>query len=648
MAFSVRDGKFDLVVVPGPRVQVWPTAGARALSSICAEVGLKVGLFGGESIAPKGIVPLPGTGGLVLAEDSQHRIHRIQTRAAVRFSLPSFFPDPFSGWRSPGVVPITTAVRLFKQARLGWHPAVAILGTGNQALRFGSALLDSGVAEVVCLEQHAQWKAKRFAGWEVERRKFEMLGGQIVEASPVELSLKKPMLWELTIFDGKKTSKLEVARVVSAGPFIEDVGLREYPPGGLLFEIEQTALANREEDVEGWMLEEERAKLIATKIVKVLGPLQLIGDSLAVKEKLEATGRRARARLKKSVRHREMPFLPDYQGKFVSRSDLKQITEFPGVPNKAYSERTVASVECFEDIVCDLCEKACPKQAIKLARAKGHVFDENLCDGCGTCASVCPAAAIVLLYENQKASTTHITFKSTIKYTWKPNQLVQLVNRKGETLGSGRVIEVSDRKAQMVKVEMPSHLGWEARGLKTPGFETDDSLSFKNNSDEKSIQEKVMILLNGEKRLVRDGISVGLALFEIGQNRAVDAFLCSDGSCSLCGVYVDGIKKLACQTEVHNGMSIKLIESKPTKESYTVCSCLGVTKQEIVDRIRQSKFTSPEAVVPVTHVGDGPCHGQSCGEIFKRILIEEGLDASNWIDWRFPWAEWKLNPAPHD
>jgi hypothetical protein len=29
----------------------------------------------------------------------------------------------------------------------------------------------------------------------------------------------------------------------------------------------------------------------------------------------------------------------------------------------------------------------------------------------------------------------------------------------------------------------------------------------------------------------------------------------------------------------------------------------------------------------------------------RRLLEDEGLDASGWIDWRFPSREWKMTPA---
>ena len=62
---SVRDGKFDVAIVAGPRVTQWPSPCLRALSLLCTEMGLTTGTFGGESLTVRGVIPLPGTGGLV-------------------------------------------------------------------------------------------------------------------------------------------------------------------------------------------------------------------------------------------------------------------------------------------------------------------------------------------------------------------------------------------------------------------------------------------------------------------------------------------------------------------------------------------------------------------------------------------------------
>jgi hypothetical protein len=149
---------------------------------------------------------------------------------------------------------------------------------------------------------------------------------------------------------------------------------------------------------------------------------------------------------------------------------------------------------------------------------------------------------------------------------------------------------------------------------------------------------------------VRDQISVSVALFETGQNRPADALFCKDGSCGLCDVLIDGTKKPACQSQIHRGMVLKLdtpshsdsADAKNNSEDCSLCPCLGITREQIADRMKQGHLRSPEAVLSVTHVGEGKCHGRVCMDPFLRALNEQGIETEGWIDWRFPWSEWTL------
>jgi ferredoxin len=664
---SVREGKFDVAILAGPRVVHWPSAGVRDLSRLCAEMGLTVGVFGGESVTVRGVIPLPGTGGIVLIEDVQKRIHRIHARAVVKVTQDSRLPDPFPGWRSQGLIPLSTAERLFTESRAQWDPATVILGTGNEALRFGSRVIESGVNEVYCVETSAQWGAKRFSGWEVERRRFESQGGKIIEARPVSLMPKAALLWEIRLQDAQGVRVIEVGRVVSAGPFLALGGVREHPPGSLLFELEQSARPRREDDVDGWVMEEERGKWLAGRIVK--GLATDLGDR---KEDLERVFRRARGRLKRYITHREAPFTPAYQGKWLATADLKRIKAFKGVPQAEHRARLVASVECFEDIPCNICMTVCPTQAIEIGRVPrinergvgDSLLTESKCISCGICVAACPSAAIPMVQERSEHSMSVLVLPWRGKRPWRVGEFAVAVNRRGESLGNVRVTAlpeagvmsprpgivpvggaVSINPVQLVQVELPTHLLWEARGLKRArAAATEDEKYMIAVERSAASSEKVEISLNGEKRMVRDKISVSTALFEIGQSRPNDVLFCPDGSCGLCQLTVDGVRKLACMEKTHRGMAIRLgDEPAATQGESALCPCLGITVEQVALRLKQGNLQSPEAVLSVTHVGEGRCHGQLCGEAFRRALLNQGLDASQWTDWRFPWSEWVLS-----
>jgi ferredoxin len=643
MTLTIRDGKLDVAVVAGPGVDSWPSAGVRALSTLCAEMGLSVGLYGGESLTVRGVLPVPGTGGIVLVEDSQKRVHRIQTRAVVRVSPDVSFPDPFPGWRSQCLVPFSTAKRLWKEARMAWNPSTVILGSGNRALRFGSYLLENGIDEAYCIESYAQWGAKRFAGWEVERRRFEMLGGRLLEATPVSLTRKSALVWEFRVRDTQGVRILETARVVSVGPFRDFSGVREHPPGSLLFELDQSADEAKVNDVEGWVLEEERGRWLGAKIVRTLA--ENLGER---REELDSIYRRARGRLKRYLRHREQPFLPTYQGKWLSSADSRAITEFRGTPKRELATRPIASIECFEEIPCNVCQTVCPENAIEIGhipRDKDAILIESKCSGCGICVSACPSSAILMIQADPKKSTIELTLPATGSRRWSQGEFVQLLNRRGDSLGSGRILTIdTTQKPSHLKIEAPSHLAWEARGFRRPRTqEKPDEVFLSAEASAALNSEKVEITLEGEKRLVRDGIPVSLALFEIGHGRPGDVLLCKDGSCGLCALDVDGTRKRGCQEKIHQGMAIKLGAPEPTPErSSFLCPCLGITVEDLAQKLKQGKIQTAEAALSTAHVGEGRCHGRLCMSAFKRALADLDLDASHWVDWRFPWSDWPV------
>ena len=662
MNITLREGKLDVVIAAGPRTEVWPSIGVRILSLLCAEMGLSVGQFGGESLTVRGVLPSPATGGTVFIEDTQQRTHRIEARAVIRVSPEETLPDPFIGWKSPALMPLHTAEKLLREGQLDWDLPVAILGTGNKAFRLGSKLLEQKkIPEIYCIEPYsALWKEKLIAGWEVEQRRFESLGGKIIFGTPLQLTTIHPILHQFRVQDAQGVRILEVRRVISAGPFSEPTHYREYPPGSSLFEFIQTAPSVKREDPEGWALEEERARWLAGKIIKTLTP-----DLGEKREEVDRIIRKAKLRLKKYLSHYETPHLVQYQGKWITPEDSKKIRNFSGVPQHGYLKRPLASIECFEEISCQLCQSVCPTSAIQIDRSTKTdqpILNEDLCTACGICLLECPSQAISMIHEEENQSISHLTLAWRGSEAWKVGEYATLVNRKGEPLGSARIESIHPASTQdihLLQIALPTHLLWDCRGIKRP--EKSNSADPDYIAAEKSARaplDKIEMSLNGEKRLMRDRIPITTALFETGYNREEDQLYCKDGSCGLCTLSVDGVQKLACQTQTHKGIAIRTqrrsssasaslapASSKLSDDTLDFCPCLNISKGMILERISQSQLQTIEAVLSCTPVGEGQCHGQHCMSAFKRFLNEQGFLTQHWIDWRFPWSDWKL---PHN
>jgi len=659
----VREGSpFDLVLAAGPRAgeEPWPSVGARILGTVAADWGLACGIFGGSDIRLRGLIPLPETGAVVLAQDAQGRLHRHQARSLVRFSAPDELPDPFSGWHSPGLIPLSTARRLMTESQVLWLPAVAVLGSGNRALRFACELLESGVPEVHCIETRADWGGKRFAGWEVELRRFEMLGGRLLEARPLGLKKLSPLLWELRVEDARGVRILEVARVISAGPFQQVRPFREHPPGSLLFELNRSSMRLREWDLEGWLLEEEASRFLALRIVRALGAVK--ADR---REEFERHYKRAKASLKRLEYHRENPFVAEWSGKWLSPSSRSQIQSFAGAPREQHLERPVASIECVESIGCTLCEKACPEGAIQFSRDRTQVLLEDKCTGCGLCLDACPSATPVLIHERSDAPLSKVTLSDRGDGTrppWKKGEFVQMLNRKGETMGSGRISELHDvpmapgmARRRRIELDVPGHLIWEVRGVRRArGSATsrDDWNPLISAAAPEFTENRVPILLDGDRRLVREKIPMDVALFETGRAREGDLLDCRDGSCGRCSILVDGQKVQACRTPVRAGMSAITRQAPSVSlgagdgRDSSLCPCLNLTAEEVRSRIQAARLETPDAAIAATELGSGRCHGQLCLGAFKRLLLDEGISAEGWVDWRFPWTDWSVGGDP--
>jgi ferredoxin len=648
MSQWIRHGKLDVVIAAGPRTPVWPTPGARILTATCNEFGLSSGLVGGEELLPRGVVVLQGTGGLLLAEDQQERLHRFQARSIVKIQRRHFLPRPFKGSSQAGLIPLDTARALWSRRLIRFSPGTVIIGTSNAAFSFAIELLEAGIKDVFCLETKGfrnenAWGLKNFSGWEVLKRRFEILGGKLIYGKPVELQKKAPLLWNLLVEDEHGIRLFEVAYVVGAGPYDTEVGLREYPSGSLLFELEQTASGNRDDDIEGWTLEEDRARSLATHIVRTL-----VSEMSEKRNQLDWMGRRAKKRIKEVFAHREEPFVMKFEGKWVEPRARRELQGFSGVAQGVNAGRTVASLECIEPITCNLCEKACPEKAIEISPHRDefrlHVED---CTGCGRCVQACPAGVAVMIRSSPQSPNGVITLKWSEQNPVEMGGFVWGLNREGAQLGQVRVVGrgPQEQGQSWIQVEAPSHLLSELRGIKKIELvvhEAEFNLMAPGYS-------RVEVTLDSVKRLARERITVQDALFEMGMARAEDVLRCGDGSCGLCDVEIDGLKRRACQTKVRRGMTIKTKIETPWSPHFAasgvekICECQNVSWSALEDELKRPTASTAESLCETLGIGSGRCHGQRCGEQMILAAREQSLEwAENWIDWRFPWMDWTL------
>ena len=234
----------------------------------------------------------------------------------------------------------------------------------------------------------------------------------------------------------------------------------------------------------------------------------------------------------------------------------------------------------------------------------------------------------------QSFSTLVFSYRESRKL--KKGDKVNLMSRKGEVLAQGRVQDpFIEDGSPLYKVEVPSHLIWDARSIIAVGEKTD-----VQNAEELFEERgtRVEVQIQGDVRRVLEGQNVSVSLFEIGMARPNDVLICEDGSCGLCQIEVDGVRKYACQTTQHHGMSIRFTRDHgPSSE---LCPCQGIKREDFEASIAAASPDTIEALTQVSEVGQGKCHGLLCKKSWVRTAEGLGVGNSRYADWRFPWVDW--------
>jgi len=154
-----------------------------------------------------------------------------------------------------------------------------------------------------------------------------------------------------------------------------------------------------------------------------------------------------------------------------TKEDLIKVTP----SDERFAKGPVAVVECFQEIPCNPCVKACRRGAIKMPRDINDipVVDAELCNGCSLCISLCPGLAIFVI--DKTYSDELALIKLPFEYVPVPQvgQFVTGLSRAGEELGCFEVIKViSGGKKNMtytISLAVPKELAMEVRDIKVGG-----------------------------------------------------------------------------------------------------------------------------------------------------------------------------------
>jgi len=140
--------------------------------------------------------------------------------------------------------------------------------------------------------------------------------------------------------------------------------------------------------------------------------------------------------------------------------------------DKRLTEGPIAIVECFQEIPCNPCVKACKRGAISMLRDINDVpvVDEELCNGCGLCISLCPGLAIFVVDKSYSGDMALIKLPFEYVPVPKSGHFVAGLDRAGRELGRFEVVRVTSggdkNKTFTVSLAVPHDLVMEVRGIR--------------------------------------------------------------------------------------------------------------------------------------------------------------------------------------
>ncbi|MBI2606322.1 MAG: 4Fe-4S dicluster domain-containing protein [Deltaproteobacteria bacterium] len=566
---------------------------------------------------------------------------RLRAEACVTWGPHGVWPSFHDGWTQPGTLALDAFLRWIHGYKSLPGRGIAFLGSTNQVLRAAIRALQAGAANCYVIEP-----GDRPLCWRAHRDRFISLGGRLLMDHSVVRAEGEgvPGLRKLYLRNPRGTLILDVDTLIVA-PINEDALNRPSQwRKGLFFVKRRAHSVEPFRDEERW-LESHDWNELYWRVGRFLGAIDQKNAEGAIKtlrlERKAALAYRESAAQGRSLRELR------YSGKILDRETLAVVQASVSVPKSFSRPKPVASLECLEDVPCRACADACPESAIEIARLieQPRLFEDK-CTGCGACVAVCPAGAAVMVREISAQGKARYYLPDSGIGTYRSGLGVQLLNRRGEALGAGRVLSAQtyeDLPHRVVQVEASDVHVWEGRGFRVPPSTGAEDPHYLAPVEE--IASRGWVLLNGVRRMCRLGEPASIVLWKAGYRRFEDALFCSDGSCRLCEIEVDGRRVLACQTLTKEGQDIRFARAtaaaQSARESNPLCYCRQIEAREIMEMTLEG--IPQKMVYERTGLGSGACHGRWCEESFEFASREEklrpvfpGFERSPWRD---VWAE---------
>ncbi|MBV7275942.1 FAD-dependent oxidoreductase [Clostridium sp. PL3] len=401
----------------------------------------------------------------------------------------------FDGWTLPGVIGAGAAQTMMNLHSVQPGKKILMLGSGNVGVVVTYQLLQSGCEVVAVVDA-----ATRIGGYGVHAAKVARCGVPFYLSHTIIKAEGDQYVTGVTI--GEVDSKWQVipgtekhfdvdtiCLAVGLSPMsqlLKMVGCNmeeNSKKGGLVpfcDEYGETSIPGIfvAGDVSG--IEEASSAMIEGRISGVAAAYKL---GFIDKEELEIKTEELEKAL---LSLRQGMFGPENKGKNISQTEegydvsvnlLKkgyltdeEVIKYPGVKS---IKGIHPVIECSQNIPCNPCQDACPKNCIKIGEkiTSLPIVDEELkCIGCGLCVASCSGQSIFLINEDYEEGYTSVTLPYEFLPLPQKGTKGIALNRSGQELCRAEVVEIKSLPAfdhtNLLTIKVPKEMGMRARFFK--------------------------------------------------------------------------------------------------------------------------------------------------------------------------------------
>lgn len=401
----------------------------------------------------------------------------------------------FDGWTLPGVIGAGAAQTMMNLHGIKPGKKILMLGSGNVGLVVSYQLIQAGCEVVAVVDA-----ASKIGGYGVHAAKIARTGVPFYLSHTIIKAEGNEFVKGVTIGEVDNKWKIiegtqkhfdvdTICLAVGLSPMSQllkmaGCEMEENPKKGGLVpfcdEYGETSIKGIfvAGDVSG--IEEASSAMIEGRIAGVAAAYKL---GFIKKDELEEKTQECEESLSSlrqgmfSPENKGKDILETEEGYEVSMNLLKkgymteeEVLNYPGVKSLKGIHPVI---ECSQNIPCNPCQDACPKECIKIGNkiTSLPIVDEKAtCIGCGLCVAACSGQSIFLVNEDYEKGYTSITLPYEFLPLPKKGEVGVGLDRSGKEVCEVEVVEVKSLAVfdhtNLVTIKVPLEMGMKTRFFK--------------------------------------------------------------------------------------------------------------------------------------------------------------------------------------